>query len=281
MPRVAIITDSVSDMPPDVAASYGITVVPLIVTFGAESFRPNVDMTTAQFWERMTAPDAPFPTTAACSAGDFLAAFDAAFEGGAESVVCVNVSDQLSATIKAARIAAGMRPDREIHIVDSRSASAGIGMLAQMGSRLAAEGKSGAEIAAILVDRQKDVDLYVALDTLEYLKRGGRISGARAVMGSLLSFKPIITVIDGVVENAERVRSRAKARERVLELLTAKPLERATVLHSTNADVEEFHARFMERSGLDPSLVDTLVIGASVGPHLGPGCVGAVILYRR
>jgi DegV family protein with EDD domain len=238
-------------------------------------------MTTAEFWERMTAPDAPFPTTAACSAGDFLAAFDAAFEGGAESVVCVNVSDQLSATIKAARIAAGMRPDREIHIVDSRSASAGIGMLAQMGARLAAEGKSGAEIAAILVDRQKDIDLYVALDTLEYLKRGGRISGARAVMGSLLSVKPIITVIDGVVENAERVRSRAKARERVLELLTAKPLERATVLHTTNADVEEFHARFLERSGLDPSLVDLLVIGASVGPHLGPGCVGAVVLHKR
>ncbi len=281
MSRVAIVTDSVSDMPPDVADQHGITVVPLTVTFGTESFRPNVDMTTAQFWERMTAPDAPFPTTAACSAGDFLAAFDAAFEGGAESVVCVNVSDQLSATIKAARIAAGMRPDREIHIIDSRSASAGIGMLAQMGARLAAEGKSGAEIAAILVDRQKDINLYVALDTLEYLKRGGRISGARAVMGSLLSFKPIITVIDGVVENAERVRSRAKARERVLELLTARPLERATVLHSTNADVEEFYARFVDRSGLDPSLVDTLVIGASVGPHLGPGCVGAVILYAR
>ena len=281
MSRVAIVTDSVSDMPPDVADQHGITVVPLTVTFGTESFRPNVDMTTAQFWERMTAPDAPFPTTAACSAGDFLAAFDAAFEGGAESVVCVNVSDQLSATIKAARIAAGMRPDREIHIIDSRSASAGIGMLAQMGARLAAEGKSGAEIAAILVDRQKDINLYVALDTLEYLKRGGRISGARAVMGSLLSFKPIITVIDGVVENAERVRSRAKARERVLELLTAKPLERATVLHSTNAEVEEFYARFVDRSGLDPSLVDTLVIGASVGPHLGPGCVGAVILYAR
>ncbi len=281
MSRVAIITDSVSDMPPDVADRHGITVVPLIVTFGTESFRPNVDMTTAQFWERMTAPDAPFPTTAACSAGDFLAAFDAAFEGGAESVVCVNVSDQLSATIKAARIAAGMRPDREIHVIDSRSASAGIGMLAQMGARLAAEGKSGAEIAAILLDRQKDVDLFVALDTLEYLKRGGRISGARAVMGSLLSFKPIITVIDGVVENAERVRSRAKARERVLELLTAKPLERATVVHTTNADVEEFYARFVDRSGLDPSLVDTLVIGASVGPHLGPGCVGAVILYKR
>jgi len=279
--RVAIVTDSVSDMPPDVAASYGITVVPLIVSFGSESFRPNVNMTTAEFWTRMTAPDAPFPTTAACSAGDFLTAFDAAFEGGAESVVCITVSDQLSATLKAALIARDMRPDREIHVIDSRSASAGEGMLAQMGARLATEGKSGAEIAAVLTDRQKDIDLYVALDTLEYLKRGGRISGARAAIGGVLNVKPIITVIDGVVENADRVRSRAKARERVLELLTAKPLERATVLHSTNAGVEEFYARFIERSGLDPSLVDTLVIGASVGPHLGPGCVGAVILYRR
>ena len=281
MSRVAIVTDSVSDMPPDVAASYGITVVPLIVSFGSESFRPNVNMTTAEFWARMTAPDAPFPTTAACSAGDFLSAFDTAFEGGAESVVCITVSDQLSATLKAALIARGMRPDREIHVIDSRSASAGEGMLAQMGARLAAEGKSGAEIAAVLTERQKDIDLYVALDTLEYLKRGGRISGARAAIGGVLNVKPIITVIDGVVENADRVRSRAKARERVLELLTAKPLERATVLHSTNADVEEFYAGFIERSGLDPSLVDTLVIGASVGPHLGPGCVGAVILYRR
>jgi DegV family protein with EDD domain len=279
--RVVIVTDSVSDMPPDVAASYGITVVPLIVSFGSESFRPNVNMTTAEFWARMTAPDAPFPTTAACSAGDFLTAFDAAFEGGAESVVCITVSDQLSATLKAARIARDMRPDREIHVIDSRSASAGEGMLAQMGARLATAGKSGAEIVAVLTDRQKDIDLYVALDTLEYLKRGGRISGARAAIGGMLNVKPIITVIDGVVENADRVRSRAKARERVLELLTAKPLEGATVLHSTNADVEEFYARFIERSGLDPSLVDTLVIGASVGPHLGPGCVGAVILYRR
>jgi DegV family protein with EDD domain len=279
--RVAIVTDSVSDMPPALAASFGIVVVPLVVSFGSESFRPNVTMTTDEFWARMTAPDAPFPTTAACSAGDFLTVFDAAFDGGAESVVCVTVSDELSATLKAARVAAGMRPDREIHLVDSRSASAGEGMLAQMGARLVAEGMSGSEIAAVLRDRQQDIDLYVALDTLEYLKRGGRISGARAAIGSMLSIKPIITVIDGIVENAGQVRSRAKARERVLELLTARPLERATVLHSTQADVEEFHARFLERSGLDPSLVDTLTIGASVGPHLGPGCVGAVILYRR
>jgi DegV family protein with EDD domain len=279
--RVAIVTDSVSDMPPELAARSGIIVVPLIVSFGSDSFRPGVNMSTDEFWARMTAPNAPFPTTAACSAGDFLTVFDAQFAAGVESIVCVTVSDQLSATLKAAHIARDMRPDREIHVIDSRSASAGEGILAQMGAAMAADGMSGEAIAATLVDRQKDVNLYVALDTLEYLKRGGRISGARAAMGTMLSLKPIITVTDGVVENADRVRSRAKARERVLELLTEKPLEQAVVLHSTQADVEEFYEKFIARSGLDPAVVQTMTIGASVGPHLGPGCVGAVILYKR
>ncbi len=281
MPRVAIVTDSASDLPPEVATRDGITVVPLIVNFGSESFRPNVNLTTDEFWVRMTAPNAPFPTTAACSAGDFLTVFDAAFDAGAESVVCITVSDQLSATLKAARIAAEMRPDRDIHLIDSRTVSAGEGMLAQLGARLAGEGRSGAEIAATLEDRKKDINLYVALDTLEYLKRGGRISGARAAVGTLLSVKPIITVADGVVENVDRVRSRAKVRDRVLELLTEKPIERATILHTTQADVEEFENKFMARSGLDPAAVQTMTIGASVGPHLGPGCIGAVILYPR
>jgi DegV family protein with EDD domain len=229
----------------------------------------------------MTAPDAPFPTTAACSAGDFVAAFDAAFAAGAEAVVCVTVSDELSGTLKAARVAVGLRPDREIHVVDSRTASAGEGMLAQMGAALAAEGKSATEIAAVLDDRKRDLDLFVALDTLEYLKRGGRISGARAAVGTILSIKPIITVANGVVENAERVRSKAKAIERTLELLTEKPVERATILHSTQADVAEFRDRFIARSGLDPAMVQTMTIGASVGPHLGPGCIGAVVLHAR
>jgi DegV family protein with EDD domain len=279
--RVAIVTDSVSDMPPEVAARQGITVVPLFVSFGAETFRPNVDLTTDEFWARMLAPDAPFPTTAAAAPGDFVAAFEAAFAGGADGVVCVNASDGLSGTYKSARVAAGMVAGREIHVIDSRTASMGIGMLAQIGAELAEEGVSAAEIARVLEERKRDVDLYVALDTLEYLKRGGRISGARAAVGSMLSVKPIITVIDGVVDNADRVRSRAKARERVLELLTQKPLERACLLHTTQADVEEFRDRFLERSGLDPARVQTMTVGPSVGPHLGPGCVGAVIIYRH
>jgi DegV family protein with EDD domain len=278
--RVAIVTDSASDLPPEAASAAGITVVPLVVNFGAETFRAGVDLTTDQFWERMLAPDAPFPTTAASAPGAFQQAYEAAFAGGADAVVSVHVADTLSGTIKAATIAAGMLDGREIHIVDSWSASMGVGLLAQMGADLAARGLSAGEIARILGERAKDIDLYVALDTLEYLKRGGRISGARAAIGTLLSVKPIITVREGVVETADRVRTRAKARDRVLELLTAKPLERIAILHTTNADVEEFTGRVRQASGLADDAIQTMTVGASVGPHLGPGCVGGVVLYK-
>jgi len=279
--HVAIVTDSISDMPPELAARQRITVVPLTVSFGGESFRVNVDLSTDEFWERMTAPGAPFPTTAAASPGDFVEVFNAAFEGGADAIVCINCSGELSATLKSAHVARGMLSDREIHVVDSRTASMGEGMLAQIAVELADEGVSAAEIARVIEHRKAQVDLYVALDTLEYLKRGGRISGTRAAVGTMLSIKPIITVRDGVVENADRVRTRLKARDRTLELLTAAPIERATILHTTRADVDEFHRMFLDRSGLDPAMVQELTIGASVGPHLGPGCVGAVIIRRH
>ena len=280
MTRVAIITDSASDMPPDVAARDGITVVPLFVSFGEETFRPNVTLTTDEFWVRMLAPDAPFPTTAAAPPGDFLNAFNAAFAAGAESVVCVLVSGDLSGTCKSAAVGAGMLPDKDIRIVDSRSASMGVGLLAQLGAELAAQGKSGAEIAETLETRKADIDLFVALDTLEYLKRGGRISGASAVIGSMLSIKPIITVVDGKVENHERVRSRLKARERTLELLTTRPVERACILHTTNADADAFRDQFIARSGVNASAVQIMTVGSSVGPHLGPAAVGAVLLLK-
>ena len=280
MPHVAIVTDSISDLPPELATRQGIRVVNLTVRFGDESFRVNVDLSTDQFWERMTAPGAPFPTTAAAAPGDFLDVFTTAFDDGADAIVCINASGELSATLKSAQVAREMLSDREIHVVDSRSASMGEGMLAQLAAELADEGMSAAEIARDIEHRKTKVDLYVALDTLEYLKRGGRISGTRAAVGTMLSIKPIITVRDGIVENADRVRTRLKARDRTLELLTAAPIERAAILHTTMADVDQFQRLFGDRSGLDPDRVPVLTIGASVGPHLGPGCVGAAVIRR-
>ena len=283
MSRVAIVTDSAADLTPVASASAGIVVVPLEVSFGEARFKAGVDLTTEQFWERVTAPDAPFPKTAAASAGEFGAVFDRLFAEGADAIVCVNVAGTLSATIKSARIARDERPDREIHVVDSGSASMGEGLLSQMAAEMAADGRSAADIAAVLEDRKVDLNLYVALDTLEYLKRGGRISGSEAAIGTLLSVKPIITIKDGKAETAEKVRTRAKARERVIVLLTARPVERVAVLHTMAEDVEGFRDELVRRmpGGVDPARVSIQPVGPSVGPHLGPGGIGAVILYAR
>ena len=280
--RVAIVTDSASDLTPEAAQAAGIRVVPLIVNFGRQSFRAGVDLTTDAFWARMTAPDAPFPTTAASSPGTFQEIFEAAFAEGAGAIVAVDVAETLSATIKSARIAADMLPKREIHVVDSGTASMGIGLLALMAAELAAAGMPAKQIAATLERRKGDVDLFVALDTLEYLKKGGRISGAQAAIGTLLSVKPIITVKDGKVETADRVRTRGKARERILQLLSARPLERLAILYTPPADAQAFRDELVARlpGGIDAANVSVQPVGPSVGPHLGPGCIGAVVLVK-
>jgi DegV family protein with EDD domain len=275
--HVAIFTDSASDMDPAEAASAGIAIIPLIVNFGSDSYRAGVEMTTQEFWDRMTAPDAPFPTTAASSPGEFKAAYERAFADGADAI-----ASTLSATIKSAQIAKEMLPDREIHIVDSLGASMAQGILARMAVAMVADGRSAADIAAALTKRVPDLRMYVALETLEYLKKGGRISGARAAIGTLLSVKPIIAVENGVVDTADKVRTRAKARERLLELVCARPIEKISILHTISPDVETFRDAVIARApgGLDASDVSVELVGASVGPHLGPGCVGAAVLYR-
>src|SRR5260221_9722068 len=172
------------------AAERGIGIVPLLVNFGRERFKAGVGLSTAAFWQRMVAPDAPFPTTAASSPGEFKAAYEAAFAGGADSIVSIHVAGTLSRTIKSAQIARDMLPDREIHVVDSLGASMADGILATMGVELAAEGRSAAGIADALEARAPDMVMYVALETLHYLRKGGRISGAQAAIGTLLSVKP-------------------------------------------------------------------------------------------
>ena len=281
MSRVAIFTDSASDFDPDLAAAEGITIVPLLVTFGSETFKAGVDLSTEAFWERMVAPDAPFPKTAASSPGDFKDAYEAAFDGGADAIVSVHVAGTLSGTIKSAQIARDMLPDREIHVVDSQGASMAEGILAQMAVELAAEGRPAAEIAERLEARTGDMRIYLTLETLEYLKKGGRISGTQAAIGTLLSVKPIIRVQDGVVDTIDKVRTRTKARERMIELITERPIERLAILHTISPDVEAFRDEVLRRApGLSADDVTIDLVGASVGPHLGPGCVGAAILYR-
>jgi len=286
MSRVAIVTDSTADFPPGAAAAAGLRVVPLFVRFGSEEFRVGVDLTTEQFWARMLAPDAPFPTTAAPSPGTFRETFESCFADGADAVVCLTISAKLSATFQSATLAAQALPDREIRLIDTGSTSMSTGIPALLAAELAATGATASEIEAAVRDRLPDVDLYVAVDTLDYLRKGGRLSPARAAIGTVLSVKPIITVRDGIVEMAEKPRTRAKARERVIELVTGRPIERLAILHtptSPREEVEAFRDRIVARTpgGIDPELISIGLIGASTGPHLGPGLMGAAFLRRR
>jgi DegV family protein with EDD domain len=279
--RIVFVTDSASDLDPAIATRAGIHVVPLEVTFGDQKFRAGVDLSTADFWARMTAPDAPFPKTAAASPGDFKAVYDGIFAEGADAIVSVHVAGSLSGAIKSAEIARTMLPDREIHVVDSQGASMAEAILCFLGQDLAAGGMSAAEVAATLTDRANDLRMVVSLETLEYLKKGGRVSGAQAAIGTLLSVKPIIAVEHGVVETADKPRTRSKSRERCIELICERPIERISILHTMAPDVDEFRAEVIRRGGLDPDTVMVSIVGASVGPHLGPGCLGAAVLYRR
>ncbi len=211
MGRVAVVTDSTADLAPAVAASAGIRVVPLTVSFGGDEYRVGVDISTEAFWDRLTAPHAPFPMTAAPSPGAFREAFEACFADGAEAVVCLTIGSRMSATFASATLGAEALRGREVHVVDTRSTSMATGIPALLAVEMAASGASAAEIAERIRVRLADLDLYVYLGTLEYLRKGGRLSAARATIGTVLSIKPIITVRDGLVTMAEQPRTAGRA----------------------------------------------------------------------
>lgn len=280
MGRVAVVTNSASDIPAETAAAAGVSVVPLIVSFGERSYKTGTEISPDEFYTQLTAPGAPFPTTAAASPGDFQVMFQRVLQDGADEIVCVTVGGKLSATLKSAQIAADMIGDGKVRTVDTGTASMSQGLLVLLAAELAAQGASADEIVTAVERRIPDSRLYVVLETLEYLKRGGRISGARAALGTMLAVKPIITIEDGIVESIDKVRTRSKARERLLELLTEKPVERAAVLHAQSSDIEQFADELAARANLDRSAVSINLIGPSVAPHVGPGAYGAVIITR-
>jgi DegV family protein with EDD domain len=280
MNRVAIVTDSASDLPPDLAKASGISVVPLLVYFGDREYKAGVDLSYEDFWRELTTPGAPFPKTAAAAPGSFRDTFAGLFATGAQEIVCVTVSSKLSATTGSAKVAREMLPDKAIHVVDSASASMGLGLLALLAAERAASGASADEIVAELERRKGDLRVYIALETLEYLKRGGRISPARAAFGSLLSVKPIITIEDGVVDTADRPRTRGRARERLLELLASTTPDMVAVVHGQSADIDAFADELAARIKFPREKMTIDLIGPSVGPYVGPGVYGAVILPK-
>ena len=273
MAVVRVVTDSSCDLPADVVREHDITVVPLSIRFGEEEFVDGRDLTPSAFWAR-SAASAVLPSTAAPSPGAFEQAFRDAAAAGASGVVCINLSSKLSATIQAAETAAkalaGVVP---VRAVDSKSVSLGLGTICIAAAKAGAAGASVDEIVALAEDMAARTKIHATLDTLENLKKGGRIGAAKALMGTMLSVKPVIEVIDGAVEAGPKVRTRSKAFQYLVDRVTAEPsVENLAVLHGDAPDVEAFLELLAPHFPRERIVVGQL--GAVVGSHTGPRTIG-------
>jgi DegV family protein with EDD domain len=278
MTGVRIVTDSACDLPEELATALGIEIVPLTIRFGSDEFVDRADLTTTEFWKK-SAESAVLPSTAAPAPGAFEATFRALAAEGATGIVCINLSGGLSATIQSSELAARSVADLiDVRVVDSASVTIGLGMIAVDCARLAHEGADIDAVQARAIDLAARTRVWAALDTLENLKKGGRIGGAKALVASVLSIKPIIQVVRGKVEEGGRQRTRGKSLAFLVEQVRAAgPIENVAVMHAACPDVDEFVARIR---ALAPGELIVGDIGAVIGAHAGLGTIGVVFQQR-
>jgi len=272
---VFIVTDSTSDIPRDLVDQYGITVVPLSVTFGDESFRDGVDLGADEFYARLQAAK-HLPTTSQPPPALFQHAYQHLVSRG--EVVSIHLSHKFSGTVETARAAArDVAPDK-ITVVDSGFVSAPLGMCVLAAARAAQTGATRTACAAVAESVAGRLKLLVTFETLEYLRRGGRIGRASAFVGGLLKLKPILTVKDGEAHPVARVRSRQKALDELLALaLSSKRLAEVAVMHSTTPqEADDLAARVRESRPGVPLHVGRF--GPALGVHGGPGMLGLAVL---
>lgn len=271
---VRIVTDSSCDLPEDVIESLGIVVVPLSIRFGDDEFVDREQLSVADFW-RMCGEREELPSTAAPAPGRFEQAYRSLLADEADGIVSIHLSGELSATLQSARTAAtAIGDEARIEVLDSRSITVGLGLTV---ATLAERAQGGASIDE-LVDQANSLvgrtRVLGALDTLEYLKKGGRIGAAQAVLGSLLSIKPLIAIEDGKVEAAGKQRTRSRATKFVLDAVAAEPaIERVAVMHADCDDIDEFVAKVREFHDGEILVGE---IGPVIGAHAGPGTIGVI-----
>ena len=277
--QVQVVTDSTSDITPDDAQRLGMSIVAAHVFFGEDHYRDGVTITPADFYQRLTSSSV-MPRTSQPSPQDFADVIGPLAKNG--PVLVLNVSSKMSGTHNSALLARdivlGEQPDAVIEIVDTLSVAMGLGDLAQRAAARAAEGMGLEELAAWARDTASRTRLYFAVDTLEYLARGGRIGQAQRFLGGLLSVKPVLEFRDGEVHPLERVRSRQKAHARLEALVYESGAPERVAFASTtdHARASEMAERASERLGLEDIPVYT--IGAAVGTYAGPGCIGVAFV---
>lgn len=281
MSKVALVTDSTAYIPDDVLKKYQITVTPLVLVWGEETFRDGVDILPAQFYKRLESAKV-MPTTSQVAIVDMKAAFEKLLESGYD-VLGVFISSKLSGTIQSATQALEMLPKAagKIAIVDSATTSMAMGFQVLAAARAAQDGANLSECQALAEKARQHTGVYFMVDTLEFLRRGGRIGGAQALLGSALNIKPVLTLMDGRIETADKVRTKSKAIERMIDLVVEGVAGRTPVRLATlhaNAEADATSTLEAAAGRLNPVEKVFASVSPVIGTHSGPGTVGLAFM---
>jgi len=274
-----MLMDSTCDLPAEIIQKYDISVIPLYINVGMQGYLDGVDITRQEFYQKL--PVFPTqPTTAVPSAQKFHSVYTALADEGATDVLSIHISTSLSAIHNVAEVAAREVTTTRVTVVDARQLSLGTGFLVELAARLAAAGHTLEQILAALNEQIKRTHVFAALDTLEYLRRSGRMNRFLANFGTLLQIKPILKMHDGKPET-EKVRTRERALQRVVDILRALgPLERLAIVH-TNAHERVAQLRALAADLLPTEDIWTMDITPVIGAHIGPGAVGFSVVTAQ
>jgi len=284
MSKIAIVTDTDASLTAELAAQYGIRQVPITIHFGEETYTTGVDIDDAKVFEIIDRVG-KIPTTAAPPPAGFTDAYKAAFDDGADAVVCINVSGEISGTYNSARTACELFPDKKIEVIDSRNLSIGQGFMCIIASEMAAEGASVDEIVAAVQDAGERMHTFGVLATLKYLAMSGRVGKLAAGMASTLNIKPILKVGDGKLDMIEKVRTQKKAFKRLVELaineMGEKSIERLALAHVNNPEGAQVLKDMLCESLPCPADVMILPFSAGLSVHTGAGMVAVAFLTGK
>ena len=280
MAKIKIVTDSACDLSPQLAEQSDVTVIPLSIRFGDHEYTDRVELTPTQFWDLCRSAK-ELPETAAPSPGAFAKAYDEAKEAGYDGVVAINLSAALSGTYQSARTAADSRTDGfPVTVIDSKAVTMAQGLVVLVAADLA---KSGADLNTITEAIESAISrthVLGVLDTLDHLVKGGRVGGAKGLLGSVLSIKPILELRDGVVEEESKQRTRSRALKYLVDKIrTAGPFERVAIVHGDASDLSVVTDMLADVDlGTDLVISD---LGPVVGTHGGPGLIGVCYLTAK
>ena len=272
---IRVLVDSASSISPEVAQQLGLHLIPMKVSFGEETFLDGITLDASGFYDRLM-ERRHLPITSQPSAGEFLDVFQRLTADGSE-LLCILISHQMSGTLSSAEAARDMLPERSIHIFNSLSVSIGQALMALAAVDMASADQPIEAVLAQLERMRAQMRVFFVVDTLEFLQRGGRIGGAAALLGTMLSIKPLLHIVNGRIEPLEKVRTKQKALERMLDLMEEQVGRDTPVwcaVAHTNVPEEAARLEQEVRRRLSCARVFTTDAGPTIATHCGPGVLG-------